>query len=205
MNDADVIERASVIFASEIWWRPITRFFITNCAKFTGKHLTNEEHGCFLTFRTLITDLFDMCVYQKLSLKPTNLEAAFARGVRSRNAQALIVTNILRNYTDFAFFRAEMVAMGERIEQNTADCVLEACSAAEDAPLDIAALLEEQDRRLLAAEVEAKCAEYRDVLKVKDIAVAALRPKKGRPPLPPSASTGASLTALRPIGPRRWS
>jgi hypothetical protein len=205
MNDAEVIGQASVIFASEIWWKPITRFFITNCAKFTGKHFTNEEHACFLSFRALLTDLFDMCVYQKLGLKPAVLEAAFARGVRSCHPQAAIVTDILRNYTDFAFFRAQMAAMGARIEANTVDCVVDARDAmGEDEALDIAALLEAQDRKLLETETEAKCAEYRERLSVKDTAVAVLRPKKGRPPLPPSAGSPVGSAGWRP-GRRKWS
>jgi hypothetical protein len=74
--------------------------------------------------------------------------------------------DMLRNYTDFVYFRQQMIDMGQKVEATTAACMFEARkSAPVQEASDLASVLEEHEQRLLETETRAKCAEYADLLK----------------------------------------
>jgi hypothetical protein len=116
-------------------------------------------------------------------MRSTLFERAFGEAAASGHEPAAIVLDMSRNYTDFVYFLSEMVAIGEKVEQMTARCMIEARRdmGDDDAP-DVATLLELQEQQLLDSETKAKCAEYEQLLKVNPRAVARTRS--------PSASGG---------------
>jgi hypothetical protein len=194
MEAAEIVSRACAIFASDLWWRPITRFMIANCARFSGKFFKNDENNCFLCFRELFTNTFDFSVCKRIGVKFVALERAFGEAAASGNEQAIIVLDLCRTYTDFAYFRNAMIAMREKVEQMTADCMIEARrNLNEDDALDVVALLEVHEQQLLETETKTKCAEYQQLLKVGRDSL-----RRAKPPLPPSApSPPGSFSAFR--------
>ena len=168
MEDEVIISRAAEIFASELWWKPIMGFLVTNCMKFTGKNFTNEEHDCFLQFRKLFTELFDHYISKKIGVKTAALEQAFANGLESGNSQARNILDMLQNFADFVFFRAEMIRVGNRIEEDTANKMIQVHEQLKnDQEVDVSAELEKSEDAILNDETEKKVREYRQLLNVK--------------------------------------
>ena len=170
MDDDVIVSRAAEIFASELWWKPIMGFLVTNCMKFTGKNFTNEEHDCFLQFRKLFTELFDHYISKKIGVKTNALEQAFANALASGNMQAKNILDMLQNFADFVFFRAEMIRVGHRIEEDTANKMIDVHEhLRQGQEVDIEAELEKSEDAILNDETAKKVSEYRELLNVKGV------------------------------------
>jgi hypothetical protein len=162
MSDVELIHRATLVLASEAWWKPIVGYIVTNCAKFTSHTFTNEEHDCFLRFRKLFTELFDCFVCKKIGVKSSVLETAFSEACTTHeNPEALQVMEMLRNYSDFVFFRQEMIGMSQKVQDETAERLLEfrRRSITDDAD-GLTEFLEEGEQCLLDNETRRKITEF---------------------------------------------
>jgi len=190
MTEAAIVHNSAYIFASESWWKPIMGYIVTNCAKFTGLGFTNEEHDCFLGFRKLFTELFDCFVAKKIGVKTSALESAFGSEVSAQNPEAVTIMQMLRDYSDFVFFRQEMVAMSKKIEEATTNRMLEARSqlpqSGELEAAALAELLERGEELLLEAETQRKVTEFAAVL--------ALDPARAPPPQQPRTPRAMAMS-----------
>jgi hypothetical protein len=170
MNATEAVHRAALIFASESWWKPVIGYIVTNCAKFSGINFTNDEHDCFLGFRKLYTELFDCFIAKKLGLKSSALESAFISAMEANSTEAAAILDMLRNYSDFLFFRQQMIDMGTKIQEETSQRLIAihkrlADSGTEEAT-DVATILEEGEDVVLERETAIACEEMRQKLKL---------------------------------------
>jgi hypothetical protein len=94
---------------------------------------------------------------------------------------------MLRQYSDFVFFRETMVAMYETIQQDSTRRVLECQRRATEADqaeaVDLPAALEEGERVVLEGEIAKRCQQYRAAFGTQGMAPFA-------PRIPKSGSTG---------------
>jgi hypothetical protein len=192
MSDADIIHRAALIFASESWWKPIVGYIVTNCAKFTGRNFTNEEHDCFLAFRKLFVELFDCFICRKIGVKSSALETAFLHATEAQNGDALTIMQMLHNYADFVFFREQMIEMSTKIQRDTADRMIQVRSGLADSgeieTADLVQILEEGERVMLEAETQRKVAAFCAELR--------LDPEEAAPAAPPAPRASPVLAPL---------
>jgi hypothetical protein len=206
MADAELVHRATLVLASEAWWKPIVGYIVTNCAKFTGHNFTNEEHDCFLGFRKLFTELFDCFVCKKIGVKSSVLETAFSNAcTQQENPEALEVMQMLRNYSDFVFFRQEMVNMSQKVQDATADRLLEfrRTGGTDDDTGGLATFLEESEQILLDSETRRKitefCADVRlDEAEAQAFPETALKPTARAAPGPPPRPTSVPIVLRSP-------
>jgi hypothetical protein len=168
MDEGEVVSRAVAVMASDIWWRPILGFIITNCSKFSGLDFTNEEHDCFIAFRKLFSELFDSYLAGQIGVKGSKLEAALAKALKCSEPRATIAMGILKKYSDFVFFRDEMIKMAEKVNQETANRILEIRDAAEgeNSTKDVVAWLEEGEKAFLERETHERVWEMEEELRV---------------------------------------
>jgi hypothetical protein len=171
MNSADAIHRAALVIASESWWKPIIGYLVTNCAKFSGIDFSNDEHDCFLRFRKLFTELFDCFVCKKIGIKSSALEAAFLEGVNTNNRQAMAILEMLRQYSDFLFFREQMIAMGIKVQEETASRLIalhaQMTATNTEEATNVAAILEEGEDAILERETNQACADMIEKLQLR--------------------------------------
>ena len=192
MEDSTIVARAAEIFASELWWKPIMGFLVTNCMKFTGKNFTNEEHDCFLQFRKLFTRLFDHYMSKKIGVKTAALEQAFSAQLAAGNHQAREILDMLQNFADFVFFRAEMIRVGERIREDTTNKMLEVHEHLKnDEDVNVSEELEKSEERILNDETAQKVGQYRELLGLKETPVTLLK-------MPVKKSMSSPKTGLGP-------
>jgi hypothetical protein len=176
MTSSDCVHHAALIVASEAWWKPIIGYIVTNCAKFSGINFTNDEHDCFLAFRKLFTELFDCFVCKKIGVKAATLESALLEGGDMRNKEAMAILDMLRGYSDFLFFRQEMISMGEKVQEETSTRLIElhrrmAETNTEEAT-NVAAILEEGEEAILERETGRACADMIAKLQLRSSEVA---------------------------------
>jgi hypothetical protein len=181
MDDTEVVRRAAGIFSSDCWWKPVLGFIITNCGKFTGRQFTNEEHECFVAFRKLFTELFDAYVSKKIGVTSTKLEGAFSNALANKDKRVEIIMTMLRNYSDFVYFRDEMVGMSEKVKDEATKRMIEIHEKMErgEDTMDVAAWLEEGEHLILERECNKKVCQMLDELRVTAEQVPASRARGG--------------------------
>jgi hypothetical protein len=209
MNPNDAVHRAALICASESWWKPIIGYLITNCAKFSGINFTNEEHDSFLNFRKLFTELFDCFICKKIGIKSSALEAAFVNAMQTNNAEAAAILEMLRNYSDFVFFRQQMIDMATKIQDETSERLINLHKQLQDTGTEeatnVAAVLEEGEDAVLERETAVACEEMRIRLKLTTAevahfvngAISGLTPRRSAESRRPPDLGKAPVTALR--------
>jgi hypothetical protein len=194
MDEDELIRHIAAVTSSDVWWKPIIGFIVTNCAKFAGLDFTNEEHDCYVSFVRFLTELFDSFLAKRLNTKAATLESAMLGGLRRGNPMAIAIGQMLRNYTDFTFFREQMLAMNEEIRQDTVKRIMQCHQRMADANQteapDLPQLLEEGETAILESVTVKKCQEFQAIFHV----------QAGPVPAPlPALRSGRSLTV--PQGP----
>jgi hypothetical protein len=172
MEDDDLVHRIAIVTSSDVWWKPVIGFLVTNCAKFADLDFTNEEHDCFLSFVHFFIDLFDSFLAKRLNSKASTLESALLGSMHRGNRTAISICRMLKNFTDFVYFREQMLAMNEVIRQDTVKRVLACQQRSADAnqaeATDLSRVLEEGEEAILEIETAKKCEEYREIFGVED-------------------------------------
>jgi hypothetical protein len=205
MNATEAVHRAALIFASESWWKPVIGYIVTNCAKFSGINFTNDEHDCFLGFRKLYTELFDCFIAKKLGIKASALEAAFITAMEANSTEAMAILEMLRNYSDFLFFRQQMIDMGLKVQEETSQRLIAihkrlADSGTEEAT-DVASILEEGEDVVLERETAVACEDMRQKLRlsVSEVSHFVAGATSGLTPRRAPDPRRGSMDALRPL------
>jgi hypothetical protein len=170
MDEDELIRHIAGVTSSDVWWKPVIGFIVTNCAKFAGLDFTNEEHDCYVSFVRFLTEVFDSFLAKRLNTKAATLESAMLGGLRRGNPTAIAIGQMLRNYTDFIFFRQQMLAMNEEIRQDTVKRVMQCHQRMADAnqaeAADLPQLLEEGEKAILESVAAKKCQEFQAIFHV---------------------------------------
>jgi hypothetical protein len=191
MNAKDQVHRAALIFASQSWWKPVIGYIVTNCAKFSGLNFTNEEHDCFLGFRKLYTELFDCFICKRICVNSSALESAFVTTMEENSFEAVGILEMLRNYSDFLFFRQQMIDMAAKIQEESTQRLVAIHKQLEESHIEeagnVSAVLEEGEELVLERETAVACEAMRLKLRLSQAEVShfvdgvssGLTPRKG--------------------------
>jgi hypothetical protein len=95
------------------------------CSCFYSATPTHDEHRIFEEFLSLVEDLIDRELCEKLNVPPKAFENVMFSLFESRNLHALVVLSTVERATDFFEFRAEMIQNNVRLEATIAQSIAE--------------------------------------------------------------------------------